>query len=67
MVIQPIKKKCPVCGGSGKKRFVSCDEPFDDECPRCEGLGYIWVRPRNLPPGPLLCCGVTQCRGTNSH
>ena len=58
MVITPRKKTCPVCGGTGKRRFIDLCEPYDDECPRCEGLGYIEVMPRNLPPGPLLCCKV---------
>lgn len=58
MVIIPIEKTCPKCGGTGKKKHINLCEPYNDDCPRCEGSGKIEVLPRNIPRGPSLCCNL---------
>jgi RecJ-like exonuclease len=77
MVIQPRKKTCPHCGGTGKNSLLSRCMPrygLDplkeghedwapaDECIHCDGKGYIEVMPRNIPHGPCLCCSGKDCQ-----
>jgi DnaJ-class molecular chaperone len=58
LVILPIEKTCPKCGGSGKRNHFNMADPYDDECPRCEGTGKVEKRPKiPLSLGrAFLCC-----------
>ena len=35
------KRRCAVCGGSGKVRYPIEDREIEDECPACDGKGWI--------------------------